>query len=200
MGEIRNYLDLPLRELLEDTAARTPTPGGGSIAAVVGALAASLGRMVVNFTVGKQKYAAHEPRLRELMGELQRAGAMFMQLMNEDMAAYERYAASRKRDDEREQERALATAVAVPMEMLALAAVLSERLDESKTFVNSYLLSDLQTAILLVYAAGYGASTHIISNLAHFEDSAEADRLRAETDDLLRKLDSHRASVLAYRV
>src|SRR6476646_9848034 len=105
MSSINQYLELPLKDLIDQTAAKSPTPGGGSIAAYVGALAAALGQMAVNYTVGKPKYAEHEPRLRTLLEELRRSGEMFTQLAAEDMAAYERYAASRKASDPIEQQK-----------------------------------------------------------------------------------------------
>ena len=50
----------------ELVAAGTPTPGGGSVAALCGVLASSLGQMVCNITIGKPKFAANEPRLKEI--------------------------------------------------------------------------------------------------------------------------------------
>ena len=199
MSSDKNYLSLPLREFLEDAAARTPTPGGGSVAAVVGALAASLGRMVIEYTVGKPKYADHEPRLRELLDEFKRAGDMFGMLMHEDMAAYERLAASRKSDDVEEQQRASATAVAVPMEIVVLAGAVAARLDEIKTHINPNLLSDLQTAAILAYAAARSASTNVRANVVQLEDRKEAKRLDNQLDMLLGRTGRHRNTVVHYQ-
>src|SRR3989442_5804301 len=52
-------------EFLEDTASANPTPGGGSVSALAGALAAALATMVARLTIGKPKYAEHEARMRE---------------------------------------------------------------------------------------------------------------------------------------
>ena len=67
MNEIKDYLELPLKELFADIGQRTPVPGGGSVAAAVGALGASLARMAVAYTVGKPAYAEHDELLRPVL-------------------------------------------------------------------------------------------------------------------------------------
>ena len=56
MSAQRDYLSLPMRAFLTDLAARSPTPGGGSLAALLGALAASQAQMVIAYTLGKKKH------------------------------------------------------------------------------------------------------------------------------------------------
>ena len=125
MSADKDYLSLPLRTFLADLAAKTPTPGGGSVAALTGALAAAQARMCVEYTVGKPKFAAHETKLREALAEFKRAEEAFGRLMAEDMAAYERLSAANKADDPTEQQQAVATAAAVPMEIAALAGAVA---------------------------------------------------------------------------
>src|SRR5512133_2146661 len=149
MSAADNYLSRPFGRFLDDIAAKTPSPGGGSVAAAVGALSAALAHMAVEFTAGKKKYAEHEDRLRQMLEELRRASGMFGQLIDEDIAAYERYAAARKSADPKEQEQSLITAVLVPMEIATVAAVVAGRLDEIKGFINPLLYSDVQVAAIL---------------------------------------------------
>src|SRR5688500_6142595 len=59
-----------LAAYLDEVAAGTPAPGGGSVAAVVGALAAALGEMVANLTLGRDKYADAEASLRPVRERL----------------------------------------------------------------------------------------------------------------------------------
>src|SRR3989442_11554190 len=73
----------------ELVAAGTPTPGGGSVAAYCGVLAASLGRMVCSITISKPKYADVAPRLAEIKSELERLGAQLRELIAEDTASFE---------------------------------------------------------------------------------------------------------------
>src|SRR6187551_2880116 len=81
---------------LTAAAAKQPTPGGGSIAALTGALAASMGEMVLNYSVGKKSLAAHEPAMREALAEFTRARRLLLALMVEDQVAYEALTAARK--------------------------------------------------------------------------------------------------------
>src|SRR2546425_10472309 len=73
----------------ELVAAGTPTPGGGSVAAYCGVLAASLGRMVCSINISKPKYADVAPRLAEIKSELERLGAQLRELIAEDTASFE---------------------------------------------------------------------------------------------------------------
>ena len=66
-----NYIDMPVSEFTAALASSSPAPGGGGASALAAALGASLGCMVGELTVGKPKYAANEPRLRELIAEAQ---------------------------------------------------------------------------------------------------------------------------------
>jgi len=61
------YKDQSLNKYLEDLSAKLPAPGGGSAAALNAALGASLICMVVNFTLGKPKYAKYENELKDIL-------------------------------------------------------------------------------------------------------------------------------------
>src|SRR5262249_30199649 len=85
-----------INEFLAALAAKQPTPGGGSVAAIAGALAAAMGEMVINYSIGKKNLIAHEPKLREALAELTRARGMLLELMIEDQLAFEKLTAARK--------------------------------------------------------------------------------------------------------
>jgi len=70
-------------------AARQPTPGGGSIAALAGAMAASMGEMVMNYSVGKKGLEAHRAALETALAEFTRARRVLLELLAEDQSAYE---------------------------------------------------------------------------------------------------------------
>src|SRR5882672_8189200 len=88
-----------IAQFIEAAAAKKPTPGGGSVTALVGALAASMGEMVLNYSIGKKELAAYEGELKPALAELHRARQMMLQLMVEDQAAYEAMTAARKLPD-----------------------------------------------------------------------------------------------------
>lgn len=202
---VDHWLDMTLREFLDRTAERSPTPGGGSVAALVAALGAALGQMSARFTVGHPKYARHEPAARALAEELARAREAFCQLIAEDVAAYERLAASRKNaaasssEAAAERERALAAAAAVPMELAALAAMTAERMHQARESVNPYLISDLAAGVVLCEAAAQAAAANARANFAMMADPDEARRLGRELERVLEHARQHRDAVLEYQ-
>ncbi|MHC4443767.1 MAG: cyclodeaminase/cyclohydrolase family protein [Planctomycetota bacterium] len=200
MSADKQYLSLPMKEFLDDLSAKSPTPGGGSVAAVAGTLAAAQARMVVEYTIGKKRYAEHQKRLTEVIEEFKRAGDMFGQLMSEDMAAYERLAAAYKAGDNNELEKAVATATAVPMEIVFLACAVVARTDEIKAFVNQNLLCDLRVAAIMAYASARSASTAVRVNMENMTDRKEAARLENQLDMVLGRTARHRNAVVHYRM
>src|SRR5438309_10657884 len=85
---------------LDGAAAKQPAPGGGSVTALVGALAASMGEMVLNYSVGKKSLAAHDAELRGGLPEFHRARQVLVELMIEDQHAYEAVTALRQLPDD----------------------------------------------------------------------------------------------------
>jgi len=199
MSAQKDYPSLPLNEFLKDASAKSPTPGGGSVAALTGASAATMACMVVNYTVGKRHFAAHEQRLQEALAEFTRARDMFTQLMAEDMAAYERLSEAQGSSNEIELQRAVATAAAVPLEIATLAAVLVAYLDEIKEIVNPNLYSDLRVAAILAHACADAAAVNVRINTEHLDNRAEADRLEKQLAEQLTNTARHRDTVVNYQ-
>src|SRR5258706_2399056 len=85
-----------LSDFLSATAARQPAPGGGSVTALVGALAAALGEMVINYSIGRKGLESHQSNLKSAVAELTRARRMLLDLMVEDQSAYELLSSLRK--------------------------------------------------------------------------------------------------------
>jgi glutamate formiminotransferase/formiminotetrahydrofolate cyclodeaminase len=78
-------------EFLEEVASAAPTPGGGSVSALAGALASALSAMVARLTIGKQKYAEHEASMREAEGKAVILQRELLDLVREDARAYEAF-------------------------------------------------------------------------------------------------------------
>lgn len=196
MTQAGNLLDLSVREFLDRAADRTPTPGGGSVAALVGALGTTMAQMTARYTIGNSKYAAAEPVVREWLGELERARAAFCELLAEDVAAYERYSSAGK--DVTEKARALATATAVPLEIVAVAAAVIDRMDGMKDKCNRNLLSDLVVGAVLCDAAAAAAGANVRVNLAGFADRVEANRIAGELASMLARTRARRDSIQSF--
>lgn len=79
---------------LNTAASKAPVPGGGGASAIGGALAAALGQMVANLTVGKKKYADVEDRMQELLVKLQAMQEEFLNLADQDAKVFAPLAAA----------------------------------------------------------------------------------------------------------
>jgi len=82
------YKDTSLKRYLDALAAKLPAPGGGSAAALTAAMGAALISMVVNFTLGKPKYAKYENQLKEILEKSEKLRNDFLNLVDLDVAAY----------------------------------------------------------------------------------------------------------------
>ncbi|MCD6408089.1 cyclodeaminase/cyclohydrolase family protein, partial [bacterium] len=61
-----DYMRQPLKKYFERISSKTPVPGGGSVSACIGALSSSLLNMVLNYTIGKEKYAEYEEEFKKI--------------------------------------------------------------------------------------------------------------------------------------
>src|SRR5262249_3945191 len=149
---------------------RTPTPGGGSVAGLAGAMAAALGEMVVNYSIGEKGYEQYESELRPAAAELQRARAGLVQLMAGDQLAYEALSATRKlpadsAERKEKQPAALLACIRVPEAIAATGVCVLELCDRLISFVNPYLLSDLAVCADLAMTVVRCASYNVRANL-----------------------------------
>jgi formiminotetrahydrofolate cyclodeaminase len=173
------YLDGPLHTYVDELAAGRPTPGGGSAAALVGALGAALNCMVANFTVGREKFAAVEEEVRELLTRGEELRAELQRLTQADTEAYRVVSAAYKMPRETDGEKAardqaiqeaLKHAAQVPLatarachEVLRIAAALVER-------GNPNLISDVGVAAKFALSGLECAVLNVEINLASIRD------------------------------
>jgi methenyltetrahydrofolate cyclohydrolase len=83
------YRESTISKYLEDLAAKSPAPGGGSAAALNAAMGAGLISMVVNFTLGKPKYAAYEVELKGILDKSEKLRTECLELVDKDALAYQ---------------------------------------------------------------------------------------------------------------
>jgi methenyltetrahydrofolate cyclohydrolase len=188
----------------ELVAASTPTPGGGSVAAYCGVLAASLGEMVCNLTIGKPKYAEAEPRVIEIKAQLVQLSSRLRELIAEDAASFEavlRAYRLAKTTEEQKAERghqiqiALGDAAAVPFETAQRGFEVSRLLGELATIGNPNALSDVAVGAQLAQVAVRGAAYNVNVNLDSIADRDSADRTRAQM-----KMMSEQSKIIAHEI
>src|SRR4051812_12624567 len=137
-----------IKDFLDAAAAKQPAPGGGSVTALAGALAASMGEMVVNYSIGKKDLEAYADELKPALAEYHRARGMLVQLMLEDQQAYAALTDVRKlpKDSPERADKfpaALTACIRAPQAMAATAVAVLELCDRIVNFFNPWLLSDL---------------------------------------------------------
>jgi len=189
-------------------AAPTPAPGGGSVAAHAGALAAALAQMVAGLSIGKKKYAAVESEMKEVALQAAALVNELTSLVKRDAIAYGAVISAYKLPGDTEAdaakkkqavEGALLGAAAVPLEtaratvrVLELAAAVAAR-------GNPNAVSDAGVAALLAEAACKGAVYNVRINVSALEHRSKGARLVEECGRLL-SLASERANAVTTMV
>jgi glutamate formiminotransferase len=188
-----------VQPFLAAVAQPTAVPGGGSVSAFAGALAASLGQMVAGLARKKKSQAAHVEALSDALAEL-RAGADFLATaIDRDAASFETVMASYKlpagtpeeqhfRDSEIQ--KALQAAANVPMEVARKAVGVHDRLKQLEPISPPAMFSDLRVGRLLASAAALGALENVNINLESITDQGFARAMRAQASALMARLGS----------
>lgn len=188
------YLEEPLRTYTDALASGAPTPGGGSAAALVGALGAALNSMVASFTVGREKFAAVEADAQRLLAKSEELRAALERLTQEDTEAYGRYSAASKMPRETEEQKAARTAAvqealkaaaAVPREAAQAAMEVIAVAEELAEIGNPNLITDVGCAAKLAVAALECAALNVEINLAYIKDEEYNAGAREELARLL---------------
>lgn len=197
---------LSLADLTAALASDAPTPGGGTAAALAGAMGAALAEMVAALTLSKEKYAAAHEAVRPIADDALEAHGELLQLAREDAESYDAVVAARRlpkgTDEEREtraREMAAANRLAaeVPMRTARRAARLLESIPVLAEKGNPNAASDAGAAALLLEAAVQGALLNVAINLEGAGDPAYAEELRSESARLGSFAAAKREQVLA---
>jgi formiminotetrahydrofolate cyclodeaminase len=188
------YLDNPLKGYSDALASGEPAPGGGSAAALVGALGAALNSMVANFTVGKEKFAAVEEEVKRLLSRSEELRWSLERLTQADTEAYGRVAAAQKMPRETDEEKAarreamqtaLKAAAEVPREAVKAAYGVVEIAAELVDKGNPNLITDVGVAAKFAVAAMECAALNVEINLAYIKDESYVEECRKEMAPLL---------------
>ena len=191
---------------LDALASDTPAPGGGSAAALVGAMGAALVSMVAHFTVGRERYATSEAQMRAVLDEATTLRADLRRLMEEDERAYLALSAALKLpratdDEKRARSRAIQRALLAAAEPpLAMARTCRRALELSQLAAehgNPNLASDAGVAALLAEAALRASAINVRVNLARVRDQAAVERVESELNELLAGAPALKEEVLA---
>lgn len=167
-------------DFLSAVAAKSPAPGGGAVASACGALSAALAQMVVSYSIGKKDLLEQQEELRLSASKLERARSMFLELADEDAAAYGHLNMLQKlppNDARRiaELPQAQLLAVQVPRSVAATAIDLLRLFEHLAPITNRHLRSDLGIAADLAEATVRSAFWNVRINAGGLPPEAKAD-------------------------
>lgn len=180
---------VPIASFFDQVAGPTPTPGGGTVAAFVGALAACLPAMVANLTLGKKKYAAAEGAMLDLKREAETLRRDLLALGRRDSEAFDQVLKARRLAhstpaEVADRDAAIATAdleaCRVPLETAQACVRVAGMAVVAARQGNVNACSDAGVAGLLARAAGEGALLNVQINLKSLPASADRESIESE--------------------
>lgn len=183
--------DLTVKDFLDKVSGNDPVPGGGSIAALNGALASALATMVAQLTIGKKGYEMSEEVMRHaqiLTACLQKE---FMVLVDKDSEAYNAVFACFKLPKATDEEKAARSAAIqeatrqaalVPMEVARKALDMMSVIADIARLGNRNAVTDACVAMMSARSAVLGALLNVRINLSSLKDKEFARQLGTETD------------------
>lgn len=195
---------LSVRDFVTELGSGNPTPGGGSVAALCGALGAALSAMVSRLTVDREKFKETWPSMEEVKKTADELVARFLDLVQEDTDAYEKVMAAFQLPKETEEEKALRQtaieeamkrAATVPLETLRASERLVGIAREAVQGGNPNAITDAGAAVQLANATAVVASYNVRINLSRIKDEAFVAECEKEVDETLKRLETLFADV-----
>lgn len=198
--------ELTVKGLLAETAGDAPVPGGGSISALNGAIAAALAEMVANLTIGKKKYAEVQDEMAEIAKKAAELQKELVLDVDRDSEAYDGVAQAFKLPKETDEEKAIRSAAIqentkiaalVPMEVARRASALLPSIEAVVARGNQNAITDGCVAMMCARVAVVGALFNVRINLTSIKDEVFVARLREEADRLEADVLARESAVIA---
>ena len=198
--------DKPIQTFLDELASKSSTPGGGSAAAIMGAMGAALVSMVCNLTIGKQSYLDVEDDMKDVLRRAEELRERLTDMVRADVEAFDRVMAAYGLPKETEAQKtarseaiqsALRAATEVPLNCAracAQAIALSRRVAEKG---NRNVISDAGVAVLAAYAALRSAALNVYINAGAIKDKRFVEERLAELGQITNGADALTEQVYA---
>ncbi|MGH6737134.1 MAG: methenyltetrahydrofolate cyclohydrolase [Methyloceanibacter sp.] len=191
MAEIKNTA---IETFLDALASNQATPGGGSAAAIVGAMGAALVSMVCNLTIGKKKYADVEAEMKEVLAKAEDLRHRLTGMIQDDVKAFDTvmgaYGMPKETDADKAKrdqaiQVALKEATEVPVRCCRLAREVIDLALRASEKGNLNVISDAGVGVLAAYAALRSAALNVFINTKMIADKSFVDAKLKELDGLL---------------
>ena len=190
--------DKSIQVFLDELASKASTPGGGSAAAIIGAMGAALISMVANFTVGKKGYEDVDAEAREILDKSENLRTRLMDMIKADVDVFNQvmgaYAMAKDTDDQKAArsnaiQSALKAATDVPLACARLAADVIKLCHPIAEKGNKNVISDAGVAVLAGQAALRSAALNVYINIGGIKDEAFVADRRKQLEDTLAGMD-----------
>ncbi len=199
------YMDKPVRHFMDKLASKSPEPGGGSVAALIGALGAALVSMVSNLTLGKEKYKDVQPQIEILLAESEKLRTEMQDLVQKDTEAYGALSAVYKMPKNTDEEKAARTtamqaalkiACQAPFEIGLKSLEVARLAERAADIGNVGAVSDAGVAVLLAQACAQSSALNVKINVNSIKDEAYNTRTWTQMQDVLKQVAALEKSVM----
>jgi len=203
---MNNVFDSSLRQVLEASASDAPTPGGGSVSAIVGSFGVAMVSMVGNLTVGKTKYQDVEPQVKVILEKTNKLMSRLEELVAEDIKVFGQFmdvlklpkdTEEQKAERARLMQEALKGATDTPMEIARVCLEGLELAEELSTIGNKGAISDVGVAAYVAEAALNSVLLSVDINIPSIKDAEYVDKIQTEKYALIVKAAQLREKAVA---
>jgi formiminotetrahydrofolate cyclodeaminase len=202
---MEKLIELELSEFLDELAANSPAPGGGSVAALSGALGAALASMVCTLTIGKEQYEDVEDTIKQLHKKSETIRKTLTQLIdtdteafNEVMKAFKLPKNTEQQKEERKQiiQQAYKTAANVPLETARICLKVLDIADKIADIGNQNSITDAAIAAIMAHAGVQAAVLNVKINLGSIKDPSFVESAKKEIKSLKKKAKDKTTEIL----
>jgi len=198
-------VDMTINRFADELSSDSPAPGGGSVAALCGALSAALSSMVANLTYGKKGYERVGKAMTAVSVDAQELKRTFLDLIDRDTDAFNNFMAAsklpKKTDDQKaEREKALQAATkiatAIPLETVKAAGDVIKLADVVAKKGNKHALSDAAVAAIMAEAAAESAYLNVKINVPSITDKKFVTEVMTEAEAVLKAVKAARKRIV----
>lgn len=201
-----NLAELSIKEFLAKTASGSPVPGGGSIAALSAAIAASLAEMVAHLTIGKKGFATTEKQMKDIIKDATDFRNELMKDIDRDSGAYHDVLTAfkmpkgnRQEENKRKQtiQVALKNAALVPLDVAKKALKIIDLSHKVVKYGNKNAVTDGAVAAMMARTAVLSALYNVKINLASIEDVDFVKKIRKDVIRLEKEIENKERKILS---
>jgi len=191
-----DFLSESLKEYIEKTSSKSPTPGGGSVVALVASLSCSLLDMVVNFTVGKEKYREYESDFQKIKERNDEIKKEVMRFIEDDSKIYKMI--DENKNNKEKQQEYLEKSIKIHKKICDFMKEVIEFSKFAAKYGNKYLISDAGIVALLGISAFKGAKLNILINFKYLSEKRTYGNMLEELNKVEKEIEKKGEEVYCY--